>query len=85
MQTLVHEKENKESDGVDDQDENTDDLCGESDYRNEPLPCGGKKITNQTTKKASLTLMTLLNACSSPRPTSPDRRLKSMNTENSGI
>ena len=38
-QTLVHEKENKESDGVDDQDENADDLCGESDYRNEPLPC----------------------------------------------
>ena len=39
MQTLVHEKENKESDGIDDQDENADDLCGESDYRNEPLPC----------------------------------------------
>ena len=38
-QTLVHEKENKESDGVDDQDENADDLCGESDYRNEPLLC----------------------------------------------
>ena len=43
MQTLVHEKENQESDGIDDQDENTDDLCGESDYRNEPLSCGGKK------------------------------------------
>jgi len=39
---------------------------------------------NQTTKKASLTLMTVLNACSSPPPTSPDRRLKSKNTENSG-
>ena len=35
----MNEKENKESDGVDDQDENTDDLCGESDYRNEPFPC----------------------------------------------
>ena len=33
MQTLVHEKENQESDGIDDQDENTDDLCGESDCR----------------------------------------------------
>ena len=43
MQTLVHEKENKESDGVDDQDENADDLCGESDCRSEPLSCGGKK------------------------------------------
>ena len=36
---MVHEKENKESDGIDDQDENTDDLCGESNYRNEPFPC----------------------------------------------
>ena len=50
MQTLVHEKENKESDGVDDQDENADDLCGESDYRNEPLPCGGKKILRKIVK-----------------------------------
>lgn len=51
---------------------------------------GGSLITvesteaNQPPKKAPLTLMTVLSACSSPPPTSPDRRLKSKNTENSG-
>ena len=50
MQTLVHEKENKESDGVDDQDENADDLHGESNHRNEPLPCGGKKTLRKIAK-----------------------------------
>ena len=50
MQLLVHEKENKESDGIDDQDENADDLCGESDCRNEPLPCGGNKILRKIVK-----------------------------------
>ena len=46
----MNEKENKESDGVDDQDENTDDLCGESDCRNEPLPWGGKKTLRKIVK-----------------------------------
>lgn len=51
---------------------------------------GGSLITVESTeptqpaKKAPLTLMNVLSACSSPPPTSPDRRLKSKNTENSG-
>ena len=45
---MVHEKENKESDGVDGQVVNADDLCGESDYRNEPLPCGLKGGDDQS-------------------------------------
>jgi len=47
---LVHEKENKENDGIDDQDEIIDNLCGESDCRNEPSPCGGKKMLRKIAK-----------------------------------
>merc|ERR1712083_70418 len=51
---------------------------------------GGSLITVESNEQAankkttSLTLMSVLTACHSPPPTSPDRRLKSKNTENSG-
>jgi len=78
---VLHEKKPNARGGTYDDDDHS--LLDESSLGGSLITVESVEPASVPKKQSSLSIMNVLNACNSPPPTSPDRRLKSKNTENS--